>query len=69
MLVYSIFVKGTCDIVSDEFKCHSKEVYTNKPSQEKIEEFIKKCSTGGFINLNINQPYDVQIIEHSVIEN
>lgn len=69
MIVYSIFVLGESDVVDDKFKCYSKNVYKNKPSKEEIDEFVQKCSTGGFINLNINKPYDVQIIEHPLIEN
>lgn len=69
MIVYSIFVRGEADCVDGGFKCHSKNVYTHKPSQEEIDKFVQTCSTGCFINLNIKKPYETQIIEHTVIEN
>lgn len=67
MTVYSIFVKGQCDVVSDTFTCHSKEIYTERPTQEQIDNFIERCSSGGFINLKKNAPYEVTIVEHPLI--
>ena len=69
MIVYSIFVSGSCDCVSNRFTAHSKEIYTSKPTQEQINNFVNRCCTGGFINLNKEEEYKVQIIEHPLIEN
>lgn len=68
MKIYQINIIGESDVVSDTFKAHSKRVYMHYPTENEINEFVQKCSTGGFINLNSDKPYNVVITELEVIK-
>ena len=68
MIVYSIYVKGYNGVTHGVYESHSKNVYTHTPSPEEVNNFIDKCSLE-FVNLDVTEPYNVQIIEHPVIEN
>lgn len=68
MKIYQINIIGESDVVSDTFKAHSKKVYKHMPTKDEINEFVQNCSTGGFINLNPDKPYNVVITELEVIK-
>lgn len=68
MTVYSICVTGSCDVVSDKFTAHSKEIFAENPTQEQIDAFVERCCKGGFINLNKNKKYEIHIVEHPFIK-
>lgn len=66
--LYQISVVGECDCVSDVFKAHSKKVYMHYPTKEEIDEFIKTCTSGQFINLKADAPYKTIVTKLEIIE-
>lgn len=68
MKIYQINIVGQSDVVSDTFKAHSKKVYMHYPTDDEINEFVVKCSSGAFINLKPTEPYKVIVTELEIIE-
>lgn len=72
MTVYQIIVKGEYKYFSGEFKCSSSKVYREKPTQEMVEEFVKKCATPpdgkcDLYDLDLTKPYTTGIVELEVV--
>lgn len=68
--VYQIVVRGSSLYFDNRFKAYSSDVYTSKPEQKYIDKFIESCQDKKYFDiLDVSEPYEINIIEHNVIDN
>lgn len=69
---YQLRIKGLNNLTYEIMKIYSKNIYLHYPTEKEQKDFLNRCleenTTNSFsIDIAINEPYELQILDVEVI--